>query len=305
VGRERERHRRAYIPPRAGRRAAPTRSLGVVFTIATTATIAITATASGQNLLANGSFESSPDSAPGANCCVTVSTLDPDSDTLAPWSIGDGGVELRGRGPKCPEGGAVGRQWVRLGVGTTGGSVEQIFETRPQRRYVCRFRRWVQSPPGPTVPLQIVGPGFSVLMQLPSDGTECEPPIAASSSVEFDAIGEFSAIRFAYGGGPAIWSVSIDDVVIVPVEDCDGDGIVDGLAIIDGMASDTDGDGVPDACECRGDVDGDGTVDGVELSILLGSWGHAIPETLDADGDGVAGGADLAMLLGMWGRCSR
>lgn len=260
--------------------------------------------ASGQNLIDNGSFESGRNSAPEEICCANLEVVPAESNLLAPWSVAGGGVELRGRGDDCPEGAAGGQRWIRLGTGSVGGSVEQSFATRPGERYVCRFRRWVQSPPGPSVPMQVVGPGFSVLMQLPSDGQECEPPIAATSSVEFDAIGGASAIRFVYGGGPASWNVSIDEVMIVPVEDCDGDGVIDGLAIADGLVADSDGDGTPDGCDCRGDVDGDGSVGPIELSILLGNWGTPIPPTLDADGDGLAGGADLGELLGNWGPCS-
>ena len=95
----------------------------------------------------------------------------------------------------------------------------------------------------------------------------------------------------------------IDEVVIVPVEDCDGDGIVDGLAIQDGVAEDADDNGIPDTCDCLGDANGDRRVDGFELSMLLGNWNGPIPAALDFDGNGIAGGADLAALLGAWGPC--
>lgn len=263
----------------------------------------IAAAASGQNLIGNGGFEVAPSEAPWQGCCVELVVVPAGSDLLVPWTVDGAGVELRGRAIECPQGGAEGRRWVRLGHGTAGGSIEQAFATVPGRRYVCRFRRWVQAPVGPTVPLRIVGPGFSILLQLPSDGEECEPSIAALGSVEFDAIAPSSSLRFTYGGGPTTWSVLVDDVMVVPVEDCDGDGIVDGLAIADGSVADADGDGVPDACDCRGDVTGDGLVDGAELSVLLGNWGMPIPSVLDADGDGIAGGADLAAVLGAWGVC--
>lgn len=256
-----------------------------------------------QNLIDNGSFEIDGVLPGSRDCCLDLGPLSPASDLLSPWSIGGGGVELRARSWTCPDGAADGRHWVRLGSGGAGGSVEQVFPTTPGRRYVCRFRRWVEAPPGPNPPLQIVGPGFSLSMQLPSDGLACEPPLAGLGSVEFDAIEPSSSIRLLYPGGPPHWNVMIDDVVVVPVEDCDGDGLVDGLAIADGLVDDADHDGTPDRCECRGDVDGDGRIDGVELSLLLGHWGSAIPPTLDADGDGVAGGADLAMVVGRWGDC--
>lgn len=259
--------------------------------------------AAAQNLIGNGSFEAMPEAPPRIDCCAELGTVGAGSDAIAPWTVSGAGVELRGRSIECPAGGANGQRWIRLGTGTAGGSVEQSFPTEAGRRYICRFRRWVQASPGPTVPIQVVGPGFSVFMHLPSDGPVCEPAVAGTSSVQFDAIAGDSSIRFAYGGGPAMWNVSIDEVVIVPVEDCDGDGIVDGLAIQDGVAEDADDNGIPDTCDCLGDANGDRRVDGFELSMLLGNWNGAIPAALDFDGNGIAGGADLAALLGAWGPC--
>lgn len=69
------------------------------------------------------------------------------------------------------------------------------------------------------------------------------------------------------------------------------------------VAEDCDGDGVPDACSCVGDLDGDNLVSGADLTILLGAWGSA-SKNADLDGDGSVGGADLAIMLGAWGSCS-
>ena len=51
---------------------------------------------------------------------------------------------------------------------------------------------------------------------------------------------------------------------------------------------------------CPGDLNQDGFVDGVDLSILLGSWGSI---SGDLDGNEVTEAADLALLLGYWGPC--
>lgn len=261
------------------------------------------ATSSGQNLIGNGSFEAGVEPSPRSDCCELIESVPAGSELLSPWSLGGAGAELRGRSLDCPAGAASGLCWLRLGIGSAGGWVEQAFPTRPGSRYVCRFRRWVSAPTTATVPIQVVGPGFSVIMQIPSDGVTCEPSIAATSSVEFDAIDVDASIRFVVPGGPSFWNVMIDDVVVVPVEDCDGDGVVDGLAIADGLVPDGDGDWIPDSCECHGDIDGNGFVDGTDLAHLMGHWGLPIPSELDADGDGVAGGADIAVLLGNWGAC--
>ena len=50
-----------------------------------------------------------------------------------------------------------------------------------------------------------------------------------------------------------------------------------------------------------GDLNGDGVVTGVDLAMLLGSWGPCVGEcTADLDGDGSVNGVDLAILLGAW-----
>jgi hypothetical protein len=49
-----------------------------------------------------------------------------------------------------------------------------------------------------------------------------------------------------------------------------------------------------------GDLNGDGSVDGVDLGILLGSWGGPAGPA-DLNGDGSVDGVDLGILLGNWG----
>jgi subtilisin-like proprotein convertase family protein len=69
------------------------------------------------------------------------------------------------------------------------------------------------------------------------------------------------------------------------------------------VATDCNGDGVPDDCSCQGDLDGDGVVGGADLAALLGFWGTNDPGA-DLDGDELVGGADLSTLLGNWGLCN-
>ena len=49
-----------------------------------------------------------------------------------------------------------------------------------------------------------------------------------------------------------------------------------------------------------GDINRDGCVDGVDLTILLGSWG-ACSCPADLNGDGLVDGLDLTIVLGNWG----
>lgn len=51
-----------------------------------------------------------------------------------------------------------------------------------------------------------------------------------------------------------------------------------------------------------GDLNADGTVNGLDLGILLGSWGPVGPGIpADINGDGTVNGLDLGVLLGNWG----
>lgn len=57
----------------------------------------------------------------------------------------------------------------------------------------------------------------------------------------------------------------------------------------------------PSTPPCPEDLSGDGAVDGIDLGVLLGSWGQ--PGAADLNGDGFVDGQDLGILLGNWGLC--
>jgi hypothetical protein len=97
--------------------------------------------------------------------------------------------------------------------------------------------------------------------------------------------------------------------------DCNSNGVVDFGEIRAGLVSDTNGNNIPDACECgthpefpeccAGDVVLSGEVNGVDLAAVLGAWGTdggKFPRA-DIDGNGVVDGADLAVVLSDWGVC--
>ena len=95
--------------------------------------------------------------------------------------------------------------------------------------------------------------------------------------------------------------------------DCNANGVVDFGEIRNGLATDANGDHIPDECQCAthpglccdGDVIESGTVDGVDLAAILATWGTdggKYPRA-DVDGSGVVDGADLAIVLGDWGPC--
>ena len=70
---------------------------------------------------------------------------------------------------------------------------------------------------------------------------------------------------------------------------------IDGPNLIDGAAT---------ACDCLADLTGDGLVNGVDLGIVLNSWGVAGPQGYgDVNHDGVIDGVDPSYLLSNWGAC--
>jgi hypothetical protein len=67
---------------------------------------------------------------------------------------------------------------------------------------------------------------------------------------------------------------------------------------------DCNGNGVPNECDCRGDVDGDCSIDLSDLAQLLANYGMTVGATYhdgDLDGDGDVDLSDLAALLSVYG----
>ncbi len=89
--------------------------------------------------------------------------------------------------------------------------------------------------------------------------------------------------------------------------DCNQNGVIDVCDILDGVAQDANGNGIPDDCEpCPADLDGNGSVGPGDLAIVLASWsvgGGCSDCSGDLDGDGVVGAGDLTALLAAWGPC--
>jgi hypothetical protein len=84
-----------------------------------------------------------------------------------------------------------------------------------------------------------------------------------------------------------------------PFDDCNANGIADACDISDGTSHDFDRNGIPDECDCLGDLDGDEAIGQADLGILLASW--AVDAGGDLDGDNDTDQGDLGILLGNWG----
>lgn len=69
--------------------------------------------------------------------------------------------------------------------------------------------------------------------------------------------------------------------------------------VLNPLPADSDGDGIPDACEpVTPDLNGDGVVNGADLGILLANWGQTGQG--DLNGDQFVDGGDLGELLAAW-----
>ena len=71
-----------------------------------------------------------------------------------------------------------------------------------------------------------------------------------------------------------------------------------------GDSADANGNGIPDECDCWGDLDDDGDIDLSDLSQLLAHYGMASGATYydgDLDDDGDVDLTDLSTLLGAYG----
>ena len=91
--------------------------------------------------------------------------------------------------------------------------------------------------------------------------------------------------------------------------DCDQNGILDLIDILNNPGLDTDDNGILDVCQptCLGDSNGDGDVGASEFLELVASWGPCpdLPEPcpLDLNADRVVDVQDFLLVLGLWGGC--
>lgn len=87
------------------------------------------------------------------------------------------------------------------------------------------------------------------------------------------------------------------------LDDCNHNGAADNCDIEFGESEDQNGNGVPDECECAGDVNSDGEVNIDDLFAVLGAWGQCDDCPEDVNEDGIVDIDDVFAVLGEWGPC--
>ena len=83
--------------------------------------------------------------------------------------------------------------------------------------------------------------------------------------------------------------------------------MLDSCDILWGGSGDSDGNLVPDECECLADITGsagvpDGQVNVVDLLAVIAAWGQS-GGAADITNDGSVNVADLLELIANWGSC--
>jgi hypothetical protein len=135
-------------------------------------------------------------------------------------------------------------------------------------------------------------------------GCSCQTQIIATVICGNTNTSGSTSFVFAAGGNQ--WSADtatcISTVCITCFPDCDADGQPDVEEIMNG-AVDINNDGVPDDCQCLGDLFADGQVNGADLGIVLSEWGASTNSLADINRDGTVNGVDLSIMLSAWGPC--
>lgn len=147
--------------------------------------------------------------------------------------------------------------------------------------------------------IDLLADGIVAFSQTASNGSD----VAVATSIRA-TLSEL-AVRLDPVGADCNADVIDGCVLRILTPDCNANSIPDAIEIAGGSVSDTNHDGVPDACQCPADVVENGVVDGSDLAAVLTSWGTdgGIYPRADTNADGVVDGADLATVLGGWGAC--
>lgn len=118
-------------------------------------------------------------------------------------------------------------------------------------------------------------------------------------------------------GHPAqgIWTMTIFDdspvdagtvsqvcLLLESSPDCNSNGVADSDDIANGSSQDVNDNGIPDECECPGDVTGEGVINVEDILIVIGAFGQT-GGIGDIDGSGLVDIADLLIVIEGWGNC--
>ncbi|MDP7006016.1 MAG: FG-GAP-like repeat-containing protein [Phycisphaerales bacterium] len=115
-------------------------------------------------------------------------------------------------------------------------------------------------------------------------------------------------VRWPSGIVQIISNLETDQIIRVVEDDifaldCNRNCVPDYQDILDGYSSDDNENGVPDECDCTGDIDGNGTLDVNDLIEIILNWGSTTSPLCDLNGDGVVEVNDLIIIVQIWNSC--
>jgi hypothetical protein len=145
-----------------------------------------------------------------------------------------------------------------------------------------------------------VDDGWFIVDQLYAFDGETSDQYGMSVALEDDLV----VVGAGYDNDNGIQSGSAYVYPFAPLFDCNLNGYGDEYEIEQGISPDTNLNGIPDPCDCAGDINFDGIVDGGDLTLLLNNWGFTGPAVVgDVNRDGTVDGADITAVLVFWGVC--
>lgn len=118
--------------------------------------------------------------------------------------------------------------------------------------------------------------------------------------MESDRVGAHVAYAATFNGEQDVYYLRIGDY------DCNGNGVGDATDIEQNTSRDVNGNGIPDECECIGDINDDFAIGQADLAALLAAYGTSqgdpdFNRQADLNRDGKVDQADLAILLSRYG----
>ena len=112
------------------------------------------------------------------------------------------------------------------------------------------------------------------------------------------------------------WSLEITDhsfidsgsintlcLVLLLTDDCNENNVSDADDISQGFSTDINLNGIPDECECLGDINNDNSVNVEDILNTINEWGPCNGCFSDINLDGIVNVSDLLIVIGSWGPC--
>ena len=115
-------------------------------------------------------------------------------------------------------------------------------------------------------------------------------------------------VRWPTGIVQTLSNVEVDQILRVVEDstfafDCNRNCLPDYQDISNGTSEDINGNGIPDECECIGDINGDFIVNVADVLAVIADWGSTANVPADVNNDGVVDVLDLLHIVAAWGPC--